>query len=87
MVGGGLSISLVRGPGRRHEELVVVQGIVKWFSAEKGYGFATVDQGPDVYVHYSVITSQPRELAEGQRIDLEVVAGVHGPMAGAARPV
>jgi CspA family cold shock protein len=61
----------------------VAQGMVKWFNPEKGYGFATVDQGPDVYVHYSVIAAEPRALTEGQRIEFEVAQGAHGPMAEA----
>jgi CspA family cold shock protein len=65
----------------------VAQGSVKWFSADKGYGFATVDQGPDVFVHYSVIAATPRELTEGQRVDLDVTEGTHGLMAQAVRPV
>jgi cold shock protein len=63
----------------------VAQGSVKWFNAEKGYGFATVDQGPDVFIHYSVITTEPRDLGEGQRIELDVSQGAHGPMAEAVR--
>ena len=63
-----------------------LQGTVKWYSADKGYGFATVDKGPDVFVHYSVIeTDGPRDLAEGQRITFDVSAGAHGPMAEAVR--
>jgi CspA family cold shock protein len=81
-----VSICLVRGPDIS-EERVVAQGSVRWFSAEKGYGFATVDQGPDVFVHYSAIVVEPRELAEGQRIDFDVTEGTHGPMAQAVRPV
>ena len=65
----------------------MAQGSVKWFSADKGYGFATVDQGPDVFVHYSVIAAQPRALVEGQRIELEVAQGAYGPMAQAVRPL
>jgi CspA family cold shock protein len=65
----------------------VAQGSVKWFSVDKGYGFATVDQGPDVFVHYSTITSHPRELTEGQRIEFDVSEGTHGPMAEAVRPL
>jgi cold shock protein len=65
----------------------VAQASVKWFNPEKGYGFATVDKGPDVYVHYSVISAEPRELTEGQRIELEVTDGAHGPMAEAVHPL
>jgi CspA family cold shock protein len=65
----------------------VAQGSVKWFNTEKGYGFATVDQGPDVYVHYSVIAAEPRALTEGQRIELDLAEGAHGPMAEAVRPL
>jgi CspA family cold shock protein len=65
-----------------------LQGTVKWFSADKGYGFATVDRGPDVFVHYSVIeTDGARELAEGQRVMFHVSPGAHGPMAQAVRPL
>jgi cold shock protein len=64
------------------------QGTVKWFNPDKGYGFATVDQGPDVFVHYSVIqTDGARELFEGQRIEFEIADGAHGPMAESVRPV
>jgi cold shock protein len=65
-----------------------LQGTVKWYSADKGYGFATVDKGPDVFVHYSVIeTDGARELAEGQRITFDVTDGAHGPMAEVVRPL
>jgi CspA family cold shock protein len=65
----------------------VAQGSVKWFSAERGYGFAGVDQGPDVFVHYSAIAGEHRELIEGQRIEFDVIDGTHGPMAEAVRPL
>jgi cold shock protein len=71
---------VAQGPQEMH-------GTVKWYSADKGYGFATVDQGPDVFVHYSVIAAEPRELSEGQRIEFDVAEGVHGPMAEAVRPL
>ena len=50
------------------------QGTVKWFNAEKGFGFiATDDNGPDVFVHYSAIqTSGYRSLDEGQRISFDI---------------
>ena len=73
------------------QEMQGLQGTVKWYSADKGYGFATVDQGPDVFVHYSVIMTTPeraaRELAEGQRIAFDVTDGAHGPMAESVRPL
>lgn len=53
--------------------------VVKWFNSEKGYGFAAVDGGEDVFVHYSAIQGDGyRELAEGQRVELDVVQGQKG---------
>ena len=67
----------------------MASGIVKWFNAEKGYGFITVDEGgQDVFVHYSAIDmSGYRALAEGQRVEFEVGTGQKGPQAEAVRPV
>lgn len=58
-------------------------GTVKWFNAEKGYGFIDQDgDGPDVFVHYSAINGQGyRELSEGQRVMFEVSRGQKGPQA------
>ena len=58
-------------------------GTVKWFNAEKGFGFITQDDGgPDVFVHYSAIASSGyRELGEGQRVQYEVKQGQKGPQA------
>ena len=62
------------------------EGTVKWFNAEKGFGFATPDGGgPDVFVHYSAIqTSGYRSLDEGQRISFDVEQGQKGPQAANA---
>ncbi|GGX31500.1 MULTISPECIES: cold-shock protein [Streptomyces] len=61
----------------------MAQGIVKWFNAEKGFGFIAQDGGgPDVFAHYSNIQSQGfRELQEGQRVSFDVTQGQKGPQA------
>ena len=63
-------------------------GTVKWFNAEKGYGFITVDgSGDDIFVHWSAIRGEGyRALDEGQRVELEVGEGEKGPQAESVRP-
>lgn len=57
-------------------------GRVKWFSAEKGYGFLEQDGGGDVFVHYSAISGEGfRTLNEGDRVEFEIVEGARGPQA------
>ncbi|GAA2101281.1 cold-shock protein [Actinomadura alba] len=65
------------------------QGTVKWFNAEKGFGFIAVDGGgPDVFVHYSAIQSSGyRTLDENQRVEFEVTQGNRGPQADQVRPL
>jgi CspA family cold shock protein len=66
----------------------VAQGTVKWFNAEKGYGFIAVDGGQDVFVHYSAIVADGyRSLEEGQRVEFEVTQGQKGPQADQVRGV
>ena len=63
-------------------------GVVKWFNAEKGYGFIAVDGGPDVFVHYSAIQKEGyRTLDEGERVEFEVTQGQKGPQADQVRAV
>jgi len=57
-------------------------GRVKWFSAEKGYGFLEREDGGDVFVHYSAIHGQGfRTLNEGERVQFDIVEGDRGPQA------
>jgi CspA family cold shock protein len=66
----------------------VAQGTVKWFNSEKGYGFIQVDNGPDVFVHYSAIQSDGyRSLEQDQRVEFEISQGQKGPQADLVRIV
>ncbi|KQR23445.1 CspA family cold shock protein [Microbacterium proteolyticum] len=64
----------------------MTQGTVKWFNAEKGFGFITVADGQDVFVHYSSIEmSGFRVLEEGQAVEFTVGSGQKGPQAESVR--
>jgi len=67
----------------------MASGTVKWFNAEKGYGFiAQADGGPDVFVHYSSIQSDGyRSLDENQAVEFDIVQGPKGPQADKVRIV
>lgn len=59
-----------------------VQGVVKWFNAEKGYGFISRDNGNDVFVHYSAIQgSGYRSLEQGEQVTFEITQGAKGEQA------
>lgn len=59
-----------------------LKGTVKWFNNAKGYGFLGRDDGPDVFVHYSAITSEGyKSLQEGDKVEFEIVQGQKGPQA------
>ena len=60
----------------------MVTGKVKWFNAEKGYGFITTDEGQDVFVHYSAIqTDGFKTLDDGEAVSFEVVQSDRGEQA------
>jgi CspA family cold shock protein len=60
----------------------VKNGVVKWFNAEKGFGFISVEGEKDVFVHFSAIQSEGyRSLEEGQEVQFEIVDGDKGPQA------
>lgn len=64
------------------------QGTVKWFNNAKGFGFISRDGAPDVFVHHTAIQSEGfRTLAEGQKVEFEIVQGPKGLQAANVRPV
>jgi len=63
------------------------QGTVKWFNAEKGFGFISYGEN-DVFVHYSAISSDGyKTLSEGQEVEFEIIEGGKGPQAANVRPI
>jgi cold shock protein len=63
-------------------------GTVKWFNADKGYGFISPESGADVFVHFSAIqASGYRSLEEGQKVEFDVEQGQRGLQAANVRPV
>lgn len=65
-----------------------VQGVVKWFSAEKGYGFISQENGADVFVHYSAIQGAGyRTLEQGTKVEFEITQGAKGQQASNVVPI
>jgi cold shock protein len=63
-------------------EATIVIGKVKWFNAEKGFGFIEREDGDDVFVHFSAISGTGfKSLEEGQKVEFDVVQGNRGPQA------
>jgi CspA family cold shock protein len=75
-------------PAKEGRELFVTTGTVKWFSSEKGFGFISQEEGPDVFVHFSAIQgSGYRNLEENQKVEFDITDGPKGPQATNVRPV
>ncbi|SFE97885.1 cold shock protein (beta-ribbon, CspA family) [Paenibacillus catalpae] len=75
----GLLAATSGGYSRR---LCQLKGTVKWFNAEKGYGFISVENGEDVFVHYSSIQGDGfKALEEGQSVEFEITQGNRGAQA------
>jgi len=65
----------------------MAEGTVKWFNDQKGFGFISQENGPDVFVHFSAIEGQGfKSLSEGQKVEFEVTQGPKGPQASRVRP-
>lgn len=63
-------------------------GTVKWFNADKGFGFIEQENGPDVFVHFrSIVGEGFKTLNEGQRVQFEVTQGQKGPQAEKVTPI
>jgi CspA family cold shock protein len=89
-MGVGYPKSITRMLGRSLQgDNSMAQGSVKWFNAEKGFGFIAQDNGgPDVFVHYSEIQSSGfKSLDEGQRVEFDIGQGQKGPQAQGVRAV
>jgi CspA family cold shock protein len=74
--------------GRRREAVDVPIGVVKWFSSQKGYGFISQENGPDVFVHHNAIQGEgSKGLEENQKVEFDVTEGPKGPQAANVRPM
>jgi CspA family cold shock protein len=68
--------------------MATTTGTVKWFDEAKGFGFISQESGPDVFAHYSAIQGDGfKTLAEGQRVEFNIVQGQKGPQAENIVPI
>jgi CspA family cold shock protein len=80
--------NIARFAPARKGGLPVTTGTVKWFSSQKGYGFISQENGPDVFVHHSAIQGEGyKSLEENQKVEFDVTEGPKGPQAANVRPV
>jgi cold shock protein len=88
VISGRIRVQIWR-VGPSDEGVVMAQGTVKWFNADKGFGFIAQDGGgDDVFVHFSAIQSGGyRSLEENQRVEFEITRGQKGPQAENVRVV
>ena len=79
---GGIGITVSPAKGKRKGFMARITGTVKWFNDAKGFGFISREGGPDVFVHFSAIQGSGfKSLAEGDRVEFEIVQGQKGPQA------
>ena len=84
VAGGSLGVAALRKEGRTE----LATGTVKFFNAQKGYGFISREEGDDVFVHFSAIEGTGyKSLEEGQRVEFDVGPGKKGDEARNVRPV
>ena len=66
----------------------MVNGTVKWFNTEKGFGFITTEEGKDVFVHFSQINKSGfKTLEEGEKVSFRIAEGAKGPQAEEVTPL